>query len=367
MKNREKEIIKVSGIGIGSNVLLASFKAGVGLFTGSVAIVMDAVNNLSDVLSSVITIVGTKLASRKPDKKHPMGHGRIEYISATIIAFIVLMAGVAAFEQSVKAIIRNEPAHYDVWAFVIMGVAIVVKLVLGYYTKRKGVEVQSQSLVASGTDAMFDAIITVTTVVSALLMVIWDVNVDGWLGALIALVIIKAGFEILRDTLDDILGHRMSAEQSHSIKDAITQYPGVMGAYDLLVSDYGPNKQVGMVHIEVDENMTAREIYRLTNQISTDLYMSQHVYLTIGVYPLNSDPMVKEMHERIVSKLMEESGVLGIHAFYVNQEAMRISFDAVISFDVDDQFEFVSQMKEKIKTLYPDYDVVINIDYDISD
>lgn len=359
--------MRASTVGIGANILLAAFKAGVGLLAGSVAIVMDAVNNLSDVLSSVITIIGTKLANRMPDKNHPLGHGRIEYLSATIISFIVLAAGVMALVRSVKAIVSGDVAHYDVYAFIIMAVAVAVKLLLGRYSKRIGQEADSPSLIASGSDAMFDAVITAATIVSALLMVLWNVNIDGWLGAIIAVVIIRAGYGMIRDTLDDILGHRMSPEQSHAIKDAIMAYSGVKGAYDLLVNDYGPNMQVGSVHIEVDETMNAREIYTLTHRMQQDILQSQHVYLTFGIYALNVDTTIGAMRDKVTEALKQNPHVIQIHAFYVDEQHMIISFDVVHSFDVVDHATFCQSLRDRVKTLYPDYEVAVNLDEDISD
>lgn len=365
--DREKKIVRVGYIGISANMLLVVFKASVGFLTGSVAIIMDAVNNLSDVLSSVITIIGTKLASRMPDKKHPLGHGRIEYLSAIIISLLVFAAGVTAFVQSVKAIVRDEAAHYDIYAFLIMAVAVVVKLMLGHYTRKAGQEVGSRALTASGSDAMFDAIITAATIVSALLTVLWNVNVDGWLGVIIAVVIIRAGYSMLRDTLNDVLGCRLSSEQSSAIKSAIKAYPEVRGVYDLLVNDYGPNVQIGSVNIEVEETMNAREIYILTHRMQQDILKSQHVYLTFGIYALNVDAATGAIRNKITEALMQDTHVLQIHAFYVDERNRLISFDVVHTFDVVDHVAFCKSLHDKVKALYPNYETAISLDEDISD
>ena len=178
--DRHTQIIRTSWIGIGANVLLAAFKAVVGLIADSVAIVMDAVNNLSDALSSVITIVGTKLSQRPPDREHPFGFGRVEYFSAIIIALIVLAAGGTSLVESVKKIITPTEPSYTTVTLVVIIVAIVVKIVLGLFVKRKGQQLKSDALVASGSDALFDAIITRATLVSAAIMLLWGFSVDGW-------------------------------------------------------------------------------------------------------------------------------------------------------------------------------------------
>ena len=205
MVERQSKIIRTSVVGILANVALAAFKAGVGLLANSIAVVLDAVNNLSDALSSVITIVGMKLASKPADKEHPFGHGRIEYFTALIIALIVLAAGVTSLIESVKKILNPEPSDFTVVSLIIIGVAIFVKLVLGRYVKRAGEEVNSDALIASGEDARFDAVISLTTLISAGVMMLFGLQLDGWLGAAIALVIIKAGVEMVLSPISELL------------------------------------------------------------------------------------------------------------------------------------------------------------------
>ncbi len=195
--DRNKKIIRVSIVGILANVLLAAFKALVGLLSGAIAILMDAVNNLSDALSSVITIVGTKLSARPADQKHPFGHGRVEYLSAIVISLIVIAAGVTSLVESVKKIINPTTPSYTTLTLVVIIVAIAVKLVLGMFVKGQGKALKSGALIASGADALFDAIVTLSTLISAGIMLIWDINLDGIFGTIISLVIVKAGVEML--------------------------------------------------------------------------------------------------------------------------------------------------------------------------
>ena len=220
-EHRDAVIIRTSVIGIIANVLLAAFKAFIGLASNSIAIVMDAVNNISDAASSVITIVGTKLAGREPDKKHPFGYGRIEYLSAMIISVLVLYAGVTAFTESVKKILHPETPDYSVVSLVIVAVAVVVKILLGRYVKSVGEKVNSDSLVNSGEDATLDSIISAATLIAAVIYLIFHVSLEAWLGAMIAVVIIKSGIEMLRDTLSKILGERADAELAREIKKTL--------------------------------------------------------------------------------------------------------------------------------------------------
>ena len=202
---RERQIIRTSIIGIVTNVLLAGFKAAVGLLSNSIAIVLDAVNNLSDALSSAITIIGTKIAGKKPDKKHPMGHGRAEYITSAVISLIVLYAGFTSLIESVKKIISPETADYSTVTLIIVAVAVAVKLILGKYVSSQGKKYNSDSLVASGKDAMFDSVISFSTLVAAGGFLIWGLSVEAYLGVLISIVIIKSGVEMIRDSISQCM------------------------------------------------------------------------------------------------------------------------------------------------------------------
>ena len=248
---REKEIIKVSIIGIIANLFLAAFKAAIGALTNSIAITLDAVNNLSDVLSSIITIIGTRIASRKPDKKHPLGHGRVEYLSAGLIAIIVLYAGITSLVESVKKILNPSEPEYTNIALIIVAVAVVVKLVLGSYVKSKGKKLNSDSLVASGEDARLDAIISASTVVAALIYIFWDVSLESYLAALISLVIIKAGYKMISETLSEIIGERIDKDVIDELKQTIMEFEDVYGVYDVILHNYGPDTLIGYLQIEV--------------------------------------------------------------------------------------------------------------------
>ena len=235
---REKTIVRTSIIGILVNVLLAAFKAAVGVLTSSIAIVLDAVNNLSDAASSIITIVGTKLAAREPDRKHPFGYGRIEYLSAMIISVIVLYAGVTSLIESIKKIIHPETPDYSVTALIIVAVGVLVKILLGRYVKGVGEKVNSDSLINSGKDATLDSVISASTLAAALIFLASGLSLEAWLGAVISLIIIRSGVEMLRETISEILGQRADAELVREIKKTVLSFPPVSGAYDLVLHKY---------------------------------------------------------------------------------------------------------------------------------
>ncbi|WP_026494839.1 cation diffusion facilitator family transporter [Butyrivibrio sp. WCD3002] len=367
--DRKSIIIRTSIIGIITNCLLAGFKAAVGILSGSIAIVLDAVNNLSDALSSIITIVGTKLAGKAPDRKHPLGYGRIEYISAAIISVIVLYAGITSFVESVKKIIHPELPSYGVPSLIIVADAIVVKIVLGTYVKKTGEKVNSDSLIASGEDAKLDSVISASTLVAAIIFIFSGISLETWLGAIISIIIIKAGSEMLRDTLSQILGERMSPEFTQNIKKTIATFKEVNGAYDLLLHNYGPDKIVGSVHIEVPEDITIKRLDSLQREIVMKVYEEHGVALeAVGIYSQNSDNSVAgKLHNDIVRVIKKHEHIKQIHGFYLDEVRDRVSFDMVVTFDEKDVEKLRRDVYDELRAEFPEYDYIINIDRDISD
>ena len=366
--NRSQEIIRTSWIGIVTNVLLAGFKAVVGVLASSVAIVMDAVNNLSDALSSVITIIGTKLSQRPADRKHPFGFGRIEYFSAIIIAVIVLSAGITSLIESVKKIFHLTEPEYTTVTLVIIVVAIVVKLVLGQYVKRKGQQLKSDALIASGSDALFDAVITLATLVSAGVMLLWNVSLDGILGALISLVIIKAGIEMLASPVNELLGTSISAELSKQIIKETSDFEGVHGVYDLILHNYGPDVKIGSLHINVYDTMSAHEIHGLTRKITTYMYEHHGIIMTVGVYAVaTGDNHRAELQSKVMQSLAAHKDIVQVHGFYYSEKDQMLSVDVVPDISIHDDAALISQLTGEIQPLVPDMQVVIVVDHNYSE
>ena len=367
--SREKTIVKASVIGILANVFLAAFKAFVGFTSNSIAIVMDAVNNLSDAASSVITIVGTKLAGKEADRKHPFGYGRIEYISAMGISFLVLYAGITAFIESVKKIISPETPDYSFASIAIVTVAVLVKIILGRYVKAVGERVNSDSLINSGEDATLDSVISASTLVAALLYLFFNISLEAWLGALIAVVIIKSGIEMLSDTLSKILGERADAALAVEIKKTITGYPDVNGAYDLVLHNYGPDSYNGSVHIEVPDTLTADDLDRMLRKITVDVYQKHNVILTaIGIYSDNThNPEAIEIREKVREIAKKNPYVIQMHAFYLDKTEKSIRFDIVVSFDAPDRHLVYQDVLERTQLEFPGYDIQIAMDVDFSE
>ena len=365
---REKTIVKTSVVGIAANVMLAGFKAVVGLVSNSIAVILDAVNNLSDALSSVITIIGAKLGAKQPDRKHPLGYGRIEYLSSMLVSSIVLYAGITALVESIKKIINPEVPEYSIVSLIIIAVAIVVKLLLGAYVKRQGRKVNSSALVASGSDASFDAILSASVLVSAIVQLLWSVSLEAYVGVLISAFIIKAGIEMMIETLNDIIGKREDAETTRELKRVICEEEQVMGAYDVTLFNYGPDRNYASVHIELPDTMTVDEVDRITRRVQQDVYQKTGIILTgIGVYSYNtSDDEAARMRNAIQKAVLSHEWALQMHGFYADTEAKTIRFDVVVSFDVDRR-EALESLYGEIKALYPDYCLQIVPDVDVSD
>ena len=367
--SREKTIVRTSVIGIIANVFLAAFKAVIGLMTNSIAIVLDAVNNISDAGSSLITIIGTKLAGREPDKKHPFGYGRIEYLSAMIISVIVLYAGITSFAESVKQIIHPETPDYNAVSLIIVAVAVAVKILLGRYVKETGKKVNSDSLINSGEDATLDSIISASTLVAAGIFLIFHVSLEAWLGAVISLVIIKSGIEMLRDTISRILGERNDTELAKGIHDTVISFPDVQGAYDLVLNNYGPDTWNGSIHIEVPDTYSADRLDQLIREITMKVLAEHHVILTaIGVYSVNTrDEEIVRTKQRVEEIVLSHEYVTQMHGFYLLKEQKAMRFDIVISFDAKDRKAVYGETVEAVQKEFPDYRLQVAMDTDFAE
>ena len=361
---RQEKIIKTSIIGIVVNLILVAFKATIGILVNSIAITLDAVNNLTDALSSIITIIGAKLSRKAPDKNHPYGYGRIEYFSSVIIAAIVLWAGITAFMESWPKIFNPDVTSYTTVSLIIIAVAVVVKIVLGQYVKRVGEDINSQALVASGSDALFDAILSLSTLIAAIISLVWHISLEGILGVIISFVIIKASIDMLKETVDSMIGSRVDAELSQKIKTSICEIPGVYGAYDLSLHNYGPEDMQGSVHVEVDDTLDAVEIQKLTRNITTKIYEKYSIILTVGIYARNDK--YQEIRSTLDEIDEEYDEILEIHGFIVYEDMNLATFDMIVDFEADRE-KVKSEVLDKVKTKHPEFDYVIIDDYDVSD
>lgn len=368
MQDRSKKIIQTSIIGILANLGLVALKAVVGLFANSISIIMDAVNNLSDALSSVITIVGTKLSQKKPDAKHPYGHGRVEYVTSLIISIIILIAGSVAIVESVLNIITPAEVTFTYISLILIGAAVLVKVGLGLFFRYRGKKLNSEALKGSGLDALFDALLSLATLVSIVVYLIWKVNIEGYIGVIIGIFMIKSGIDVLRTSLSSIIGERTSKETAEAIKKLVCENPQVLGAYDLIVNNYGPERGIGSIHIEVNDKLTAKEIHPLTRSIAVQVYEQFGIIMTIGIYASNSsDSQIVKIKEAIREEVFSHPTIKQMHGFYCDQEIKSISFDVIVDFGDKESSKTIEEIKKNLGEKFPDYHFYIVEDKDFAD
>ena len=366
--NREKKIIQTSFIGIIANLFLVAAKAVIGLLAHSVALISDAINNLSDSLSSLITIIGTKLAGKKPDKKHPYGHGRVEYLVSLIIGLIILAAGVLAIYESVKTLIEKPEVDYSIVSLIVIALAVLVKVFIGIYYLKVAKQVNSEPLKASGKDALFDVLLSLATVVGIITSLVWHINIEGYIGIVIGLFILRTAIEVLHEGVSLIIGQRASQEEIDKIKHLVCSFPEVRGAYDLIINNYGEGKSIASVHIEVDDSLTAIQIHHLTRNISTKVYAETGAILTVGIYATNeTNKEVKEIKDFIYDLIEKEEGINQIHGFYLDEEKRLITFDLIFDFKYNNPQKKIAELIKLLMDKYPEYTFYIIQDTDFSD
>ena len=370
--NRDKTIIQTSVIGILANVLLVGFKATIGFIAGSISIIMDALNNLTDVLSSVITIIGTVVSNKKPDKKHPFGHGRVEYITSTIIAFLILVAGGLAIYESIMSIIDyfqngHQLPQFTVLSLIILGVAVLVKAGIGIFYKIQAKKVDSQTLNASGNDALFDAALSTATLVGAIFAYTLGWYVEGYLGIIIGIFILKTGIEVLVESFSSIIGERYDKEETRQITADIAKVPGVKGVFDLIINSYGHKRNIGSVHVGVEGHLNAKEVQIIEREITMMMYEKYNTIMTVGIYAdCDDSEEARQIRAKLTEILKEYPAVLQLHGLFVDVPIHFCNFDLVISFEEKEPEKVIADVKERMMKEFPEFDFHIQLDRDFS-
>lgn len=364
---REKTISRASWLGVGANLLLVLFKFIAGSLSHSVAITADALNNLTDALSCVITLAGIKAASKNPDREHPFGHGRVEYVSSIAIGALILYTAVTAFTESVRRITNPEPVDYDATAIVVMVGSVAAKLLLARYYRNTGRATDSQALCASGADAFYDAVISGSVIAGGLIGEASGVRIDGWLGAVIAVIICINGLGILREGISSIIGERPPAALTGKLRDRITSFPSVDAVDDLVLHRYGPEHAMGAAHIVLPENMSVGEADAVCREIAQAVQDEFGIEMILGVYAANADtPRIEAMQKKLAHLAAAQPGVMQVHGFYANLHEHNISFDLILDFECPDPHVEVQKIVRSMEKSYPDYTYSVTIDRDIS-
>ena len=340
---RTKQIIITSNVGIALNILLATAKAIIGLMSNSIAIVSDAVNNLTDAISSVVTLITAFLSNKPADKDHPYGHGRAEYVGSVIISLVILYIGISTLVEAIKKIITPEVATYDVKTFVIVILSLVIKFAMSVYFIKVGKKVNSQNLVASGEDARFDSVISLSTLICAIVFIITKINLEAYLAFVISLVIIKASVSLIKSTFSIIEGERIDANLSKAIKESIKEFDKVKGVFDLTLNNYG-------------------------TEIQDKIKKEFSIILTaVGIYAIDlNDKSINDMHHELLRIISQYDDILQIHGFSVNKIDKHMHFDMVVKFGSESD-KLRREVIQKMNEIYKDYEINIAIDIDVSD
>ena len=365
--NRDKQIIKVSIHGILTNIALVAFKGIVWFLSNSIAIVLDALNNLSDVISSLVTIIWIKLSSKKPDKEHPYWHWRVEYFAAIVISIIILIAWVAAAKESIEKIIHPVETHYTIVTIIVVTFAIFVKYFLSKYFTKEWKKLNSGSLSASWADAMNDCLIAWSTLIAALISIFFHIWIEWYIWVIISIFIIKTWVEIFRDTIREIIWTRADPELVSKLKLKVLSYEWVLWVYDIMLHNYWPNKIIWTVHIQVNDDMTAKEIHILTRNIQIWVYSTFGIVLTIWIYASNDGWEFWEIKKELNEIIKKYENIIQMHGFYVDNVSDNISFDLIFDFKEEHPEKIVCRIKKEIKDKFPKYKYNVIIDTDVSE
>ena len=361
--------VLASIVGICCNIFLFAAKFIIGLVIHSVSVTADAFNNLSDAGSSIISFVGVKMAEKPADKDHPFGHGRIEYIAALVVSFLVLEVGFTFLKDSIGRIREPEDLNFQAVSVVILLLSIAVKLWMGMFNRKLGEKIDSKVMMAVFTDSMGDVITTGATILSILFFAVTGINIDGIVGVGVALVVMWAGVGIAKDTLEPLIGEAIDPEVYEKIKTFVESYDGIEGTHDLIVHNYGPGRSMASIHAEVPNDVDIEQSHEIIDRIERDAGKKLGIFLVIHMDPVEmKDERVLNIRRKTEEILKELDPACSIHDFRVvrGEEQSNLIFDMVIPIEYDEEKrkELPRKLKERLKELDPRYECVITVDYD---
>ena len=356
-------------VGIFCNVFLFIVKFTVGLVLHSVSVTADAFNNLSDAGSSIISFVGVKMAEKPADKDHPFGHGRIEYIAALIVSFLVLEVGFTFLKDSIGKIRTPEQLNFQMISVVILVLSVAVKLWLGLFNRKLGQKIDSKVMMAVFTDSMGDVITTGATILSILFFGVTGINIDGFVGVGVALVVMWAGVGIARDTLEPLIGEAIDPEVYEQIKRFVEGYDGIQGTHDLIVHNYGPGRSMASIHAEVPNDVDIEQSHEIIDRIEREAAKELGIFLVIHMDPVEmKDARVLMIRDQAVDILHKIDPMCSLHDFRVvhGEKQINLIFDMVIPIEYDDKKreELPKLLTERLKEVDKRYECVITVEYD---
>ena len=354
-------------VGIACNVALSGAKIAIGLMINSIAITADAVNNLSDAASSIITVIGFKITNKPADREHPFGHGRIEYISAMVVSFMVILVGFEFLKSSFERVRNPEAVKFDIIPFSVLLISIGVKVWLSRFYKRIGRKIGSKTMEASAADSLSD-VITTSVVAMSLLASLWTAfPADGYVGLLVSALIIYSGISLTKDTLNPLLGEAPEPEFIRSITEKVLSYDGIIGIHDMIVHNYGPGRCVVSLHAEIPANMDIMKAHDVIDLAEQEISKEMDIHMVIHMDPINTDDkVVQETQNKITELISEMHEELTIHDFRIvgGEEHKNLIFDLVVPFEYDEKMakDLSNEVAREIKTKYPECDAIIYID-----
>ncbi|MCR5520385.1 MAG: cation diffusion facilitator family transporter [Lachnospiraceae bacterium] len=364
---REKYGVFASVVGIICNILLSASKMLVGMFFGSVAILADGLNNLSDAASAIIGIIGIKIAAKPADEEHPFGHGRYEYIAALIVAFLILEVAVTCFKDSVAKICDGGTMVFAWISVIVLAVSILVKLWLFFFYRGVGLKVDSKVCMATSKDALSDAVLTTATLTSTLVLHFFSLDIDGYVGAVVSVMIFIAGIGVAKDTIEPIIGSAAPKELYDSITEKVEGYEGIVGSHDLIVHSYGPTKRMATIHAEVASNMDIEKAHELVDLIEKETLRDLGIFLVIHMDPIDvCNEEVMRMKSDMAQLVAELEPQATIHDFRVvkGENRTNLIFDVVVPFSMTDigKRELVLEIKRVVKEQDPKLECVITVE-----
>lgn len=360
---REGVITAVSALGIAVNLLIAAAKVVLGLFASSIAIVSEGVNNASDAMTSVLTLVGSRLAGKHPDAKHPFGYGRVEYLTSLVIAGLILFTGIEMLISSVRLIFEPTELNVSVPALAVVAVSAVIKFLLGVFTVSAGKRSGSGALVGVGLDCRNDSFISVVTILSAVIFIVSGVSVDAYVGALMSLLVVKAGFDVLRDTVSELLGRPGDAELAAKLYREIRSTPGILGAVDMMLHNYGPDAYSGSVNVEIDHEKTVGEVYDFLHALQLRIMREYNVTLVFGVYAVDGDhEEVRVIRQRIAEFVRAHEHVKSFHAVYLDPASPRLYCDLIVDYELRDWSLLRGEFTDFMRESFPARELVLTIE-----
>lgn len=360
--------VLASMVGIVCNVFLFLVKFIVGLLLHSVSVTADAFNNLSDAASSIISFIGVKMAGKPADKEHPFGHGRIEYIAALIVSFLVLEVGFTFLKDSVSKIRTPETLNFQLISVVILILSIGVKLWLGVFNKKLGKKIDSKVMMAVFTDSMGDVITTSATILSLVIFRLTGLNIDGIVGIGVALVVMWAGVGIAKDTLEPLIGEAIDPEEYDKVKHFVERYQGIEGTHDLIIHNYGPNQSMASIHAEVPNDADIEEAHELIDRIERDAVDELGILLVIHMDPIEMrDEQVMTVRGEVEAALKELDPQCSIHDLRVvnGMGQINLIFDMVVPFEYDEEEKnnLQLQLMEKLQEIDKRYQCAITMEH----